>query len=90
MIFLKEFLEKVDFKRKISRRQKSVKNFPGGKKLTNKRPGILSESSAGGDLHEILISNQLGLLKRQHILIGSTLRENSNALRIVWVYFLSY
>ena len=29
MVFLKEFFEKVDFE-KISRRQKSMKNFPGG------------------------------------------------------------
>ena len=32
IIFLKEFFENVDFE-KISRRQKSGKNFPGGKEL---------------------------------------------------------
>ena len=33
MVFLKEFFEKVDFE-KISRRQKSMKNYPGGKEFT--------------------------------------------------------
>ena len=33
MVFLKEFFEKVDFE-KISRRQKSLKNFPEGKRLS--------------------------------------------------------
>ena len=32
-VFLKELFEKVDFE-KVSRRQKSLKNFPGGKMLT--------------------------------------------------------
>ena len=35
MVFLKEFLEKVDFE-KISRRQKSTENYPVGKDLTTK------------------------------------------------------
>ena len=33
MVFLKEFFEKVDLE-KISRRQKSRKNFPGSKELS--------------------------------------------------------
>ena len=33
MVFLKEFFEKVDFEKKISRRQKSMKNFPVGNEL---------------------------------------------------------
>ena len=32
MVFLKEFFEKVDFE-KISRRQRSRQNYPGGKEL---------------------------------------------------------
>ena len=32
MVFLKEFFEKVNFE-KISRQQKSMKNYPGGKEL---------------------------------------------------------
>ena len=33
MVFMKEFFQNGDFK-KISRQQKSMFNFPGGKKLT--------------------------------------------------------
>ena len=33
MVFLKEFLEKVDFEKKISRQQKSLQNYPVGKDL---------------------------------------------------------
>ena len=33
MVFMKEFFEKVDFE-KISRRQKSMFNFPGSKELS--------------------------------------------------------
>ena len=35
MIFLKDFFKKIDFERKISRRQKFMKYFPGGKELTH-------------------------------------------------------
>ena len=40
MVFLKEFFEKVDSEKKISRQQKSEKNFPGGQKV-NERKGEL-------------------------------------------------
>ena len=33
MVFLKKFYETVDFKKKICRLQKNMKNYPWGKKL---------------------------------------------------------
>ena len=33
MVFLKEFFETVDFEKKISRRQKSMQNYPACKRL---------------------------------------------------------
>ena len=57
MVFLKEFFKKVDIEKKISRRQKFMKNFPGDKELIHRNKIV----SNGCDLAPILYSVEQGL-----------------------------